>query len=85
MRIYFLKDFDIHKKGEDKFLEPSLARRFCQNEVAIPYVTHLENERLAQEAAKGKKAKELAAKKDAAAPKKRATSTRASTRKKAVK
>ena len=84
MRLYFLKDFDGHKEGEHKFVELSLGRRYCENGIAIPYVTYLEQKEREAAEAKEAKAKEAAAKKEAAAPKKRATSTRASARKKAV-
>ena len=85
MRLYFLKDFDGHKKGEHKFVELTLGRRFCENGVAIPYAAHLEQveqEKLAEKESKATEAKE---KKEAAAAPKKATSRRASTRKKAVK
>ena len=85
MHIHFLKDFDGHKTGESKMVEPTLARRFCEQGVAIPYVTYLEKIEQERVEAKEAKAKEVAAEKVAAAPKKRATSKRASTRKKAVK
>ena len=85
MRIYFLKDFDGYRKGEHKFVEPTLGRRFCSGGIAIPYVTHLEQKQREAAEAKEAKAKERAEKKAKAAPKQRATSKRPTTRKKAVK
>ena len=43
MKVYFNEDKDGHKKGEARFVERSLARRFCENGIAIPYQKHLDN------------------------------------------
>ena len=86
MRLHFLKDFDGHKRGENKFVELSLGRRYVENGIAITYQQHLDNlyeEELARQEQEKKKA-ELLKKKETAKPK-RATSKRATTRKKATK
>ncbi len=58
MHIYFQKDKDGYKKGFSGYVERSLARRFCENGIAIPYETHLNNLYDAEQAEK--KAKEKA-------------------------
>jgi len=37
MRIVFSKDHDGYKRGQDCFVERTLARRFCREEIAVPY------------------------------------------------
>ena len=85
MHIHFLKDFEAFKLGDNKFVERALARRYCENGIAIPYQDYLERIEREKQEAKEKKAAELKAKKAAAAPKKEATAKRPRTRKKAVK
>jgi len=43
MRIVFNKDFDGHKAGKEYYVERSLARRFCEDGIAIPIQKHLDN------------------------------------------
>lgn len=43
MHIVFLKDYDGYKKEQSCYVERALARRFCRNEIAIPYQKHLDN------------------------------------------
>ena len=84
IRLYFLKDFEGHKKGSHYVVELSLGRRYCENGIAIPLSEYLAQVEREKQEEKERKAKEAAAKKEAAEPRKRATSTRASSRKKAV-
>lgn len=37
MKLHFLVDKDGYKRGDAKFVERTLGRRFCENGVAIPY------------------------------------------------
>ena len=55
MRITYLKDHDGHKMYRDYFVERTLARRLCENGVALPYITYLEKKK-AEEALEKKKA-----------------------------
>ena len=43
MKIVFQKDFDGYKKDQVRFIERTLARRFCENSTAITYQKHLDN------------------------------------------
>jgi len=58
MHIYFNKDKDGYKNGWSGYVERTLARRFCENGIAIPYQKHLDNVYDAKQA--GKKAKDSA-------------------------
>jgi hypothetical protein len=40
MHIYFKKDKDGYKNGWSGYVERSLARRFCENGIAVPYQQH---------------------------------------------
>lgn len=42
MHIYFKKDKDGYKNGWSGYVERTLARRFCENDIAIPYQKHLD-------------------------------------------
>ena len=63
MHIYFEKDKDGYKKGFSGYVERTLARRFCENGIAIPYQNHLDNVYDAEQAAKAGKEKAEEAKK----------------------
>lgn len=68
MHIYFNVDKDGHKAGESKYVERSLARRFCENGIAVPYQKHLDNVYDAEFAtAEAEKAEQKAAKAQAKA------------------
>jgi len=73
MHIYFEKDKDGYKKGSSEYVERSLARRFCENGIAIPYQTHLDNvydaEQVVKKAAKAEKEKKAKLLKDKKAAK----------------
>lgn len=57
MRITYLKDHDGHKAYKDYFVERTLARRLCENGVALPHVTYMESiKKTTEEALKLKKA-----------------------------
>lgn len=43
MHIFFQKDKDGYKSGWSGYVERTLARRFCENDIAIPYQKHLDN------------------------------------------
>ena len=43
MHIYFNQDKDGYKKDWSGYVERSLARRFCENGIAIPYQKHLDD------------------------------------------
>ena len=43
MHIVFQTDKDGYKKDQSCYVERSLARRFCENGVAITYQKHLDN------------------------------------------
>ncbi len=43
MKIVFQKGKDGYKKDQVCFVERSLARRFCENGIAIPHQKHLDN------------------------------------------
>lgn len=43
MHIFFNQDKDGYKKDSSCYVERSLARRFCENGIAIPYQKHLDN------------------------------------------
>lgn len=43
MHIYFNQDKDGYKKDWSGYVERSLARRFCENGIAIPYQNHVDN------------------------------------------
>jgi len=43
MHIVFQKDKDGYKKDWSGYVERSLARRFCEDGIAIPHITHLAN------------------------------------------
>ena len=43
MHIYFNQDKDGYKNKWSGYVERSLARRFCENGIAIPYQKHLDN------------------------------------------
>ena len=62
MRIVFNKDFDGHKAGKEYYVERSLARRFCEDGIAIPIQKHLDNLYEAEQAVIAAKKKELAEK-----------------------
>ena len=68
MRIVFQKDKDGYKIGQDCFVERSLARRFCNNDIAIPYQQHLDNvydaEQTAKKAEEKKEAEKIKADKE---------------------
>ena len=55
MHIYFKQDKDGYKDGQSCYVERSLARRFCENRIAIPYQTHLDEVYEAEQAAKAVK------------------------------
>ena len=64
MHIFFNTDKDGYKKDQSCYVERSLARRFCENGVAIPYQQHIDNvydadqaEKKSKEAEKSKKEK----------------------------
>lgn len=59
MRITYLKDHDGHKAYKDYFIERTLARRLCENGVALPHVTYLESIKKATEEALEKKKADL--------------------------
>ena len=52
MHIYFKQDKDGYKDGQSCYVERSLARRFCENGIAVPYQTHLDEVYEAEQAAK---------------------------------
>lgn len=58
MHIYFNQDKDGYKNGWSGYVERTLARRFCENGIAIPYQKRLDNVFDAEQAAI--KAKEVA-------------------------
>ena len=58
MHIYFEKDKDGYKAGFSGYVERTLARRFCENGIAIPYQKHLDNVYDAEQAAKKAKSKD---------------------------
>ena len=60
MHIVFLKDYDGYKEGQSCFVERALARRFCENDVAITQKEHLRQLHDIEQAEK--KAKEKAKK-----------------------
>lgn len=64
MRITYLKDHDGHKAYKDYFVERTLARRLCENGVALPYVTYAERVKKATEAAEEKKKADLIKKRE---------------------
>jgi hypothetical protein len=43
MHIVFQQDKDGYKKDQICYVERSLARRFCENGIAIPHQKHLDN------------------------------------------
>jgi len=43
MHIFFNKDHDGYKKDWSGYVERALARRFCTEDIAIPYQKHLDN------------------------------------------
>ena len=43
MHIVFQQDKDGYKKNQTCYVERSLARRFCDNGIAITYQRHLDN------------------------------------------
>lgn len=51
MHIYFKQDKDGYKKDQSCYVERSLARRFCENRIAVPYQTHLDEVYEAEQAA----------------------------------
>ena len=57
MHIYFNQDKDGYKEGQSCNVERTLARRFCENGVAIPYQKHLDNIYDAEQAKKPVKKK----------------------------
>ena len=58
MHILYFQDHDGHKANKDYFVELTLGRRLCENNIAIPYVTHLANLEAEKQAKAEKKAKE---------------------------
>jgi translation initiation factor IF-2 len=57
MRIVFQKDHEQYKKDDVKFIERTLAVKFCENGIALPFNTHQENikrEELARKEAEAK-------------------------------
>lgn len=62
MHIYFNENKDGYKKDWSGYVERSLARRFCENGIAIPYQTHLDNIYDSEQADIAAKEKEKAAK-----------------------
>lgn len=70
MHIHFNQDKDGYKNGWSGYVERTLARRFCDNGIAIPYQKHLDNvydrEQAKKEAAAEKKAELLKEKESAA-------------------
>ena len=64
MRITYLKDHDGHKAHKDYFVERTLACRLCENGVALPYVTYLEQIKKATAVALEKKKTDLVNKKE---------------------
>jgi len=59
MHIYFNQDKDGYKEGQSCYVERTLARRFCEIGVAIPYQKHLDNIYDAEQAKKPVKKKKL--------------------------
>lgn len=59
MRITYLKDHDGHKAHKNYFVERTLARRLCENGVALPYVTYMESVKKATKDAPEKKKADL--------------------------
>jgi len=62
MHIFFNQDKDGYKKDQSCYVERTLARRFCDEGIAIPYQTHLDDiyeteqaEKAAKQAEKKKK------------------------------
>lgn len=64
MRITYLKDHDGHKAHKDYFVERTLARRLCENGVALPYVTYLKSIKKATEEALEKKKADMVNKRE---------------------
>lgn len=56
MHIHFKRDHDGHKAGETKYVERTLARRFCENGIAITYQAYLDQQYDAEQADKAKRA-----------------------------
>lgn len=66
MRITYLKDHDGHKAHKDYFIERTLARRLCENGVALPHVTYMESiKKATEEALRLKKADLIKKREDA--------------------
>lgn len=49
MFIFFKRDHDGHKAGKEYLVERSLARRLCENNVAVPLSKHLRDEQIKKE------------------------------------
>lgn len=64
MHITYLKDHDGHKAYKDYFVERTLARRLCENGVALPYVTYIESVKKVTEEALEKKKADLVKKRE---------------------
>jgi len=60
MHIVFKKDYDGYKDGQSCYVERSLARRFCNNDIAITYQQHLDDIYDAEQAKKEKAEKRKA-------------------------
>ncbi len=74
MHVYFNQDKDGYKKDWSGYVERTLARRFCENDIAIPYQKHLDNvydidqaEKKAKAHAEAEKKTELLKKKESIA------------------
>ena len=52
MHIVFKRDKDGYKEGWAGYVERTLARRFCDEKIAVPYKTHMENIRVAEKQVK---------------------------------
>lgn len=49
MRVVYLENHDGHKQDHDYFIERTLARRLCDSNIVLPYVTYLEHKKVALE------------------------------------
>ena len=56
MHIVFTQDKEEYKKGQDCYVERSLARKFCERDIALTYKKHLDNIYDAEQAEKVAKA-----------------------------
>ena len=87
MHIVFQTDKDGYKKDQSCYVERSLARRFCENGVAITHQKHLDNIYDAEQVIKKANAEKIEADEKKKADRKKAASENVNSKKvkKAVK